>query len=52
MFKVQLIALFLVPAIIFSFWLVIILLNKVQRRSLAHDLKITDKIEQNTPFSL
>jgi len=52
MFIAHLIALFLVPVIILSFWLVIALLDKVQRRSLAHDLKITDEIEQNSPFSL
>jgi len=52
MFEKQWIALFLVKAIILSIWLFTVMLDKIQSRSLAHDLKITDEIEQDSPFSL
>ena len=52
MFEAQLVALFLLKAIILSIWLSLVLLDKIQSRSLAHDLTITDEIEQDSPFSL
>jgi hypothetical protein len=52
MSETQLIVLFIVTFISLSCGLAIGLLKKIQRRSEAHDSKITDEIEQDSPFSL
>ncbi len=52
MSETQLIVLFITTVISLSCCLVIGLLKKIQRRSEAHDSKITDAIEQDSPFSL
>ena len=52
MSETQLIVLFIATFISLSCGLVIGLLKKAQRRSEAHDSKITDEIEQDSPFSL
>ena len=52
MTETQLIVLFVATFISLSCGLIIGLLRKIQQRSDAHDSKITDEIEQDSPFSL
>ena len=52
MSEAQLIILLIATFISLSCGLVIGYLKKIQRRSEAHDSKITDEIEQDSPFSL
>jgi len=51
MSKAQLIIVSLASVIGLLIWLVIGLLEKKQRRSQARDLKFTDEVEQDSPFS-
>ena len=48
----HLIILFLTTVVVFSGWLAIGLLKRIQKRSQAHDSKIADAFEQDGPFSL
>ena len=52
MSETQLIVLFLTTVIVFSGYLMIGLLKKIQKRSQARDSKITAAYEKNSPFSL
>jgi hypothetical protein len=52
MSETQLIILFVTTVISLSCGLVISVLKKIQRQSEVHDSKITDEIEQDSPFSL
>lgn len=52
MSETQIVVLFIATFISLSCGLVIGLLKKIQRRSEAHDSKITEAIEQDNPFSL
>ena len=48
----QLIVIILASVSILLIWLVIALLEKIQKQSQAHDLKYTDEADQKVPFSL
>ncbi len=52
MSETQLIVLSLTTVIVLSGCLMIGLLKKIQKRLQAHDSKITDAFEQDSPFSL
>jgi hypothetical protein len=52
MSEAQIIVLLIATFISLSCVLIIGLLKKIQRRSEAHDSKITAEIEQDSPFSL
>ena len=52
MTETQLIILTLTAVVVFSGGLMISLLKKIQKRSQAHDSKITAAFEKNRPFSL
>jgi hypothetical protein len=52
MSETHFIVLSLTTVIVFSGCLMIGLLKKIQKRSQAHDSKITDAFEKDSPFSL